>query len=184
MSHSRFRPMRLDHCGLGRGHRQLNDIGADSIAAVKQDGCLRAGSERLVITRYRHVLAGSCTWAICCLLIPASELPMRPEPCTAVVSHEVLPVGSTSGHGRPRVSVDRRDISGLGPAVGAQAPVGHLGLVYHEAVFVARFQTRSLPHCAVDIMDCPTPAADQMVVVVTDPVLVPDGRACWFDMPQ
>ena len=109
---------------------------------------------------------------------------MRPETLYCSLFRDVEPVGSPSGHGRPRESGDHRAISGLGPAVGAQAPVGDLGLVDREAVFVARFETRGLPHSAVDIMDRPTPAADEMVVVVTDAVLVSDRRACRFDVPQ
>lgn len=109
---------------------------------------------------------------------------MRPETLYCSLFRDVEPVGSLSGHGRPREPGDRRAIGGLGPAVGAQAPVGDLGLVDDEAVFVAWFETRRLPHCAVDIMDRSTPATDEMVVVVTDPVLVSDGRACRFDVPQ
>src|SRR5690242_1519160 len=54
----------------------------------------------------------------------------------------------------------------LGRAGGAQAPVGDLGLVDHEAVVVVRGQAGHLADGAVDVDDGATGPADEMVVVV------------------
>ena len=62
--------------------------------------------------------------------------------------------------------------SGRCSAGGAQAPVGDLGLVDHEALVVGGRQARHLADGAVDVDDGAARAADEVVVVVADARLV------------
>jgi hypothetical protein len=54
----------------------------------------------------------------------------------------------------------------------AQTPVGHLGLVDHEAggvlVELARLETGGIARGAVDVRDGPAASADRVMVVVAD----------------
>ncbi len=69
-------------------------------------------------------------------------------------------------------------------AVGAAAPVDDLGLVDLVARVVGRGEARHLADRAVDV-DGPTAgAADEVVVVVADAVLVAGGRARGLDAPD
>lgn len=62
-------------------------------------------------------------------------------------------------------------------ASGATTPIGHLGFVDLEAVHVRCFETRSIAHCAIDVDDVTAFATDEVVMVVSDAVLVQSGRA-------
>src|SRR5665647_639135 len=73
------------------------------------------------------------------------------------------------------------DVRGVLLARGADAPVGHLGLVDDEAVGVARFQARSRAGCAVDVRDIATCSAYRVVVVVAHPRLEAGGGAGGLD---
>src|SRR6478735_11674061 len=64
---------------------------------------------------------------------------------------------------------------------GAQAPVGDLCLVDGEVVVVRRGQAGRVAHGALHVLDRATRAADDVVVVVTDPRLVPCHRARGLD---
>src|SRR3954447_19531086 len=64
-----------------------------------------------------------------------------------------------------------------GRAGGAHAPEDDLGLVDDVAVVVGGGQARDVPDRAVDVGDLAARAADEVVVVVADPCLVPRHRA-------
>jgi hypothetical protein len=56
-------------------------------------------------------------------------------------------------------------------------PIGNFGLVDLEAIQIRCFETRSISHCAIDIDDVAAFATDEVVVIVSDAVLVQRGRA-------
>lgn len=58
-----------------------------------------------------------------------------------------------------------------GLADGAHTPVDDLGLVDREPVIIGGFQARPAPHRAVDIDHATAGLADEVVVVVVDPIL-------------
>ena len=62
-------------------------------------------------------------------------------------------------------------------AGGTTTPIGHLGLVDLEAIDIRCFETRSIAHCAIDVDDVTAFATDEVVMVVSDAVLVQSGRA-------
>ena len=68
--------------------------------------------------------------------------------------------------------------------LGAQGPVGHLGLVDREAVVVGRGQARCGADCAVHVGDRTARPAHDVVVVVPHPGLVARHRARRLDAPQ
>ena len=71
-----------------------------------------------------------------------------------------------------------------GEALGAAAPVDHLGLVELETRVVGRGQARHGTDRAVDVDHPAARAADQVVVVVAGPTLVPRRRPGGLDAPD
>lgn len=69
----------------------------------------------------------------------------------------------------------------IGTAGGAQAPEGHVRFVHEIADLVGRFQTGRVADDAVHVGDRTADPAHEVVVVVTDPALVPGGAAGGFD---
>jgi hypothetical protein len=69
-------------------------------------------------------------------------------------------------------------------ARGAHAPVDHFGFIDDEAVVFGRLETGGFPNRAIDIDGCVALAADEVVVVVTDPGLVKSGSTGGFDPAQ
>jgi len=59
----------------------------------------------------------------------------------------------------------------LRQAIGTSPPVGHLGFVDLVAHVIGRRQTRSRPDRAIDIDHAAADSADQMMMVVADPIL-------------
>ena len=71
-----------------------------------------------------------------------------------------------------------------GEAIGTEAPVNHLRFVDPETVFFLRRQAGRVADGAIDIHGLAAAPADQMVVVVADPVLVKGGGAGRLDPPD
>lgn len=69
-------------------------------------------------------------------------------------------------------------------AVGAEAPVDDLGLVDDEAPVVHHVQAGADTGRAVHVDGAAAASADQVVVVVVDPVLVQGGRSGGLDAPE
>ena len=72
---------------------------------------------------------------------------------------------------------DFRRLLGWETARGATTPVGNFSFVDLETVQIRCFETGSIAHCAIDIDDVTAFATDQVVMIVSDPVLVQRGRA-------
>ena len=68
-------------------------------------------------------------------------------------------------------------VSGLGPAVGAGAPVDDLGLIDPEARVVAGVEAGGFADGAVDIDCFAAGATDEVMVVVADAVFIEGGGA-------
>ena len=68
-----------------------------------------------------------------------------------------------------------------GTTGGAVAPVNNFGFVDFESVVVIGSQTRHLAGCTVDVEHHPAAPADQVMVVVTDAVLIASCRASGLD---
>jgi len=56
--------------------------------------------------------------------------------------------------------------------LGAESPVGDFGFVDNEAIIIGRRQARGLPDGTVHVGDVTAEAADDVVMIVTDPVFV------------
>ena len=76
--------------------------------------------------------------------------------------------------GRERTPATRRRWRVL-DTIRAPTPVGDLGLVYLIATIVEWLQARRRTRRAIDIDDAPAGAADQVMVIVADPILEPCG---------
>ena len=67
---------------------------------------------------------------------------------------------------------------------GAVPPIDHFGLVDREASGVGGLEARGMSDGAVDVDHAAAGAADEVVVVVADPVLIAGGRAGGLDPSQ
>lgn len=89
-----------------------------------------------------------------------------------------------SGTAFSSIHVLRSEKSGTAfGAVGAQAPVHDLGLVDHETVVVGRGQARRMTDSTVDIGDDATRPADDVMMVVPDPRLIPRHQTVRLNPP-
>ena len=68
-----------------------------------------------------------------------------------------------------------------GTTTRAVAPVNNFGFVDFESVVVVGSQTGHLAGCTVDVEHHPAASADQVMVVVTDAVLIASCRAGGLD---
>ena len=96
---------------------------------------------------------------------------------------------SACGHPPRERQLRRRRIgarwrAGLGQAVRTAAPVDDLGLVDLVALVVGRRETGRGADRAVDVDHAAADAADQMVVVVADPILEASRRPGGLDAPD
>ena len=69
-------------------------------------------------------------------------------------------------------------------AIWTAPPVGHLGLVDLVTHVVGRRETGGGPDCAIDVDHTAAGAADQMVVVIADPILEARRRAGGLNAPE
>jgi hypothetical protein len=72
----------------------------------------------------------------------------------------------------------------LRDAIGTAAPIGDLGLVDLVALVVGRGETRGLASRALDVHDATADAADQVMVVVANAILVASRRTCRLDASE
>ena len=61
---------------------------------------------------------------------------------------------------------------------GAQAPVDDLGLIKKETMVVVCGEARGRADGAIDVIHQITPSANEMVMIVSNPVLVAGNRSC------
>src|SRR4051794_7479694 len=111
--------------------------------------------------RTGHLAEGACSSSVVVMGPVSSLLMATPLRCAGGV---LVSLSCTAGGEQRR------------PAGGAVAPVDDLGLVDDEPVVVGHVQARSGADRAVDVDGATAAAADEVVVVVVDPVLVAGRR--------
>ena len=62
----------------------------------------------------------------------------------------------------------------------AVAPVNDLGLINQEAVILSRREAWRVADRAIHVLSVPASAANDVVMIVTNPVFVSGGRARWL----